>query len=69
MKTQTPADAGRGQGLGLEKSFPAISVSISTIPHLHEQRETAAAWLTRRFGLPPATAAADAELAGMGGAR
>lgn len=33
---------------------------------LHIQQTFAAVRLTRRFGLPPATAAAVAELAGMG---
>ena len=64
---QTPANAGRRQGLGLENHFPAISILSTTTPAPHLQQNFAAIRLRQRLGLPPATALVVAELAGIGG--
>ena len=61
MKTQTPADAGRRQGLGSDNHFPAISFPTSTTPAIYLQQTFAAQRLSRRYGLPPATASAVVE--------
>ena len=66
LDKQTPANAGRRQGLGSENHFPATSIPSTTTPTLPLQHNSAALRLVQRFGLPPATAAVVAELAGLG---
>ncbi len=66
-KTARPDSRVARTGLGLEKSFPAISILSVTTPAILQQQNFAVLRLARRFGLAPSTAAVVADLAGIGG--
>lgn len=65
MSKENPADAGRGQGSGLVVCFPARDYKTDSLISTPPQSFIAAR-IAQRFGLPPATAAAVAQLAGLG---
>ncbi len=63
-KTQKRAAPARAAPLHIPMKLASLATT-DTAPNLSRQGAPAA-WIARRFGLPPATAAAVAQLAGIG---